>query len=75
MVAAAWFERIGPGDAQQLATDVGPVPANVGAVLLLDDVDPATLAATLAGRVVGVLRMRQRLRRAPLGGRVPGCDP
>ena len=71
MVAAAWFERIGPGDAQQLATDVGPVPANVGALLLLDDVDPATLAATLAGRMAGVRRLRQRLRRAPLGGGRP----
>jgi diacylglycerol O-acyltransferase / wax synthase len=71
VVAAAWFERIGPGDAQALATDVGPVPANVGAVLLLDGVDPATLAATLAGRMAGVFRMRQRLQRAPLGGGRP----
>ena len=71
VVAAAWFERIGPSDAQQLATDVGPVPLNVGAVLLLDEVDPATLAATLAGRMAGVPRMRQRLQRAPLGGGRP----
>lgn len=71
MVEAAWFERIGPGDAQQLATDVGPVPANVGAVLLLDAIDPATLAATLAARMARVLRMRQVLRRAPLGGGRP----
>ncbi len=71
MVAAAWFERIGPGDAQALATDVGPVPANVGAVLLLDEVDPAALAAALAGRMAGIPRMRQRLQRAPLGGGRP----
>lgn len=68
MVAASWFERIGPGDAQQLATDVGPVPANVGAVLLLDEADPARLVAALAGRMAAVPRMRQRLQRAPMGG-------
>lgn len=71
MVAAAWFERIGPGDAQQLATDVGPVAANVGGVLLLDRVDPSTLAATLATRLASVPRMGQRLQRAPLGGGRP----
>lgn len=75
VVAAGWFERIGPGDAQQLATDVGPVPANVGAVLLLDEVDPAMLAAALAGRMAEVPRMRQRLKRAPLaGGRTVWVD-
>lgn len=71
VVAAGWFERIGPGDAQQLATDVGPVPSNVGAVLLLDEVDPTTLVASLAGRMAAVPRMRQRLQRAPLGGGRP----
>jgi WS/DGAT/MGAT family acyltransferase len=71
VVAAAWFERIGPGDAQQLATDVGPVPANVGAVLLLDHVDAGALGATLAARLAGVPRMRHRLLPAPLGGGRP----
>jgi diacylglycerol O-acyltransferase / wax synthase len=66
----AWFERIGPGDAQQLATDVGPVPANVGAALLLDAgpaADAAALADVLANRLGTIPRMRQRLRAVPLG--------
>ncbi len=71
MVAAAWFERIGPGDAQQLATDVGPLPANVGALLLLDEADPGRLVAVLGERIAAVPRMRQRLQRAPLGGGRP----
>jgi len=71
MATPAWFERIGPGDAQQLATDVGPVPANVGAVLLLDPpagADAIALAEVLAGRASTIPRMRQRLRVPP-----PGC--
>jgi WS/DGAT/MGAT family acyltransferase len=71
MAIPAWFERIGPGDAQQLATDVGPVPANVGAVLLLDPsagADAVSLADVLARRVCAIPRMRQRLRGTP-----PGC--
>jgi hypothetical protein len=28
-MGSAWFERISANDAQQLATDVGPVPLNV----------------------------------------------
>lgn len=71
MVAAAWFERIGPGDAQQLATDVGPVPANVGAVLLLDHVDAGSLGDALASRLASVPRMCQRLLPAPFGGGRP----
>lgn len=71
MAAPAWFDRIGPQDAQQLATDVGPVPANVGAVLLLDppaQVDADALARVLARRATAIPRLRQRLRRTP-----PGC--
>jgi WS/DGAT/MGAT family acyltransferase len=68
----AWFERIGPGDAQQLATDVGPVPANVGALLVLGPpdppaLDPDALADLIAGRLAAIPRMRQRLARVPLG--------
>jgi len=68
--AQAWFERIGPGDAQQLATDVGPVPANVGALLVLGPPappDPDALADLVAARLATIPRMRQRLQRVPLG--------
>ncbi len=72
MDSPAWFERIGPGDAQQLATDVGPVPANVGALLVLGPpdppaLDPDALADLIAARLAAIPRMRQRLARVPLG--------
>lgn len=63
-------ERIGPGDLTQLAADVGPVAMNVGAVLALEpsegfDLDRAR--ATLAARMAGIARFRQRLVEVPLG--------
>ena len=70
MDAEPWFERIGPGDAQQLATDIGPVPANVGAVLVLDPPEPldvADLIRVVTARAGAIPRMRQRLRSTPLG--------
>ena len=54
----------------QLAGDVGPVPAQVGALLVLDgepewDVDSAR--KTLAERIEAVPRLRQHLVRGPFG--------
>jgi WS/DGAT/MGAT family acyltransferase len=72
--AGVWFERIGPSDVQQLVTDVGPVPANIGALLLLDtpaEVDPSTMRTVLADRLARIPRLRQRLRDAPWGGGRP----
>jgi WS/DGAT/MGAT family acyltransferase len=72
--AEPWFDRIGPSDVQQLVTDVGPVPANVGAVLVLDtttDVDVDELRRVLATRLSSIPRLRQRLKDAPWGGGRP----
>jgi len=55
----------------QLATDVGPAPMHVGAVLVLDTGPGFSVqeAQRLLGeRIHAVPRLRQRLRRAP-----PGC--
>ena len=64
-------ERIGPGDLTQLATDVGPVALNVGAVLVLNPgspgLDPATVRTDLAGRFGGIPRLRQQLVAVPWG--------
>ncbi len=63
------MDRAGPGDVLQLATDVGPAPMNIGAVLVLG---PGTSAAVLRGllaeRITAIPRLRQRLHRPP-----PGC--
>ena len=64
-------DRATPADLMQLATEVGPLPINVGAVLVLGP--SAAFSVTdaqrlLAGRIRDVPRLRQRLRRAP-----PGC--
>jgi diacylglycerol O-acyltransferase len=69
-----WFERIGATDLQQLVTDVGPVPANVGGVLLLEPaatLDPQEAVRLLRARVAGIPRLRQRLLDTPLGGGRP----
>ena len=70
----AWFERIGATDLQQLVTDVGPVPANVGGVLLLEPAaapDAQETVDLLRTRVSGIPRLRQRLMATPLGGGRP----
>lgn len=64
-------ERASAEDLMMLATDIGPIPMQVGAVLLLDagaglGLDEAT--AVLAERIPVVPRLRQRLVRVP-----PGC--
>jgi diacylglycerol O-acyltransferase len=67
---SGWFERIGPGDVQALATDVGPVPMNVGAVLTLDagpGFDLAGARLLLEERLAAIPRLRQRLAEVPFG--------
>jgi diacylglycerol O-acyltransferase / wax synthase len=64
-------ERASPTDMMELASDIGPVPLQVGAVLVFES--GAHLAASrvreaLADRVCGIPRLRQRLVPAP-----PGC--
>jgi diacylglycerol O-acyltransferase / wax synthase len=64
-------DRASPADLMQLATDVGPAPMHVGAVLVLGSGHEFSVqeAQRLLGeRVRAVPRLRQRLRRAP-----PGC--
>jgi hypothetical protein len=56
-------DRLGPGDLMELASDVGPVPLQVGALLVLDA--PAArsrgIADVLASRAQQVPRLGQRL--------------
>jgi WS/DGAT/MGAT family acyltransferase len=67
-MGTAPIERISADDAQQLAADVGPVPMNVGALLLLERAaEPAALHDVLAPRLAAIPRLRQRLQHAPLG--------
>ncbi|WP_421735286.1 wax ester/triacylglycerol synthase domain-containing protein [Cellulomonas sp.] len=63
-------DRIGAGDLVELATDVGPVPMNVGAVLVLTGgtgTDPGQVEAALAKRIGAVPRLRQHLVTPPWG--------
>ena len=64
-------DRASPADLMQLATDVGPAPMHVGAVLVVGTGPGFSVAEAqrlLGERVRAVPRLRQRLRRAP-----PGC--
>jgi len=64
-------DRASPADLMQLATDVGPAPMHVGAVLALGTGPGFSVqdAQRLLGeRVHAMPRLRQRLRRA-----LPGC--
>lgn len=64
-------DRASPADLMQFATDVGPAPMHVGAVLILDGGPGFSVQEAqrlLDGRIRAVPRLRQRLRRAP-----PGC--
>ncbi|MCL3862468.1 wax ester/triacylglycerol synthase domain-containing protein [Actinotalea sp. K2] len=63
-------DRLSAADVAELATDSGPVPTNVGVLLVCGaapGVDAATLEAALMQRMVTVARLRQRLERAPWG--------
>jgi diacylglycerol O-acyltransferase len=65
------IERASPTDLAMLAMDAGPVPSQVGAVLLLDagsGFDVSAAEGLLADRIRAVPRLRQRLVRVP-----PGC--
>lgn len=64
------FERVGSNDLTILATDHGQVPMNIGAVLVFESGrDGTQMLATLAERIAGVRRFRQRLERfGPLSG-------
>ncbi|MEU2005749.1 wax ester/triacylglycerol synthase domain-containing protein [Rhodococcus sp. NPDC019627] len=69
------IERLGPSDLTELASDVGPVPMNVGAVLFLagdraagdGTVNAATIEATFTKRISGIRRLRQCLVDPPPG--------
>jgi hypothetical protein len=67
-------ERISPGDLAALASDVGPVPTNVGAVMILvagADFDLPAAEAALKERARLVPRLRQRLTDGKRGTRRP----
>ncbi|MGB7980522.1 MAG: wax ester/triacylglycerol synthase domain-containing protein [Candidatus Nanopelagicales bacterium] len=70
MARSGCFERISADDLTQLATDVGPAPMNVAAVLILDAVperDLPRLTATLGARMCAMARLRQKLVELPWG--------
>ena len=82
--APARVDRASPADMVQLASDVGPAPMNVGAVLILGPgpgFTPGAAQRLLGERIRAVPRLRRRLLRAPPGcGRPywaddPGFDP
>ncbi len=65
------IERVSPNDATVLATDRGPAPMNIAAVLLIEDggqLSVDEVRDVLGRRVPLVHRLRQRLLHAP-----PGC--
>jgi len=67
---AATLDRASGLDMMELATDVGPVPLQVGAILVLEGgtgLDAGRIRDVLAARVCGIPRLRQRLMRAPRG--------
>ena len=65
------IDRVTAEDAVTLATDVGPVPMQVGVVLVLEQasaLDPQEVRRQLAERIRAVPRLRRVLRLTP-----PGC--
>ncbi|MBD0322550.1 MAG: DUF1298 domain-containing protein [Aldersonia sp.] len=64
-----WIDRASVNDLTVLATDHGAVPMNLGAVLTFDapGLPSGTLHDVLGARVDRVPRLRQRLRRTPVG--------
>jgi len=68
------IERASPTDRAFLAMDTGPVPEQLGVILLLNPVggfDLADARQLIAERVPAVPRLRQRLVRAPFSGGGP----
>lgn len=58
--AGSAAERLSRGDALELATDVGPAPKNIAALLTLDGTVPGSVVvAALAARLGSVRRLRQ----------------
>lgn len=65
-------DRISAADLTLLATDRGPAPMHLGALLVLDGAaDDDGVPDALVARAATVQRLRQRLRRTPLGGGRP----
>jgi len=68
------IDRASPADLVMLAMDTGPVPEQLGALLLLDSgsgLDPAALLQLISDRATTIPRMRQRLVWPPAGGGRP----
>jgi diacylglycerol O-acyltransferase len=64
------IERVSTNDMTTLATDHGPVPMNIGAVLVVQDggaLEFSAVRAILESRLPRVPRMRQRLVSTPFG--------
>jgi hypothetical protein len=64
------WDRASPVDLMELASDVGPAPTQVGAVLLLRpgrEFDVPAAQRLIGERIAAVPRLRQRLVRPPLG--------
>ena len=76
--AARRMDRIGPMDLTIVAADRGSVPMNIGAILEFDAPGGPSLASVeelLSARVPTIPRLRQRLRRVPIGcGRAVWVD-
>ena len=68
-MAGTWVDRASADDLMALAVDRGPVPMQVGALLLLRaGADAGAVAAAVGAACGRVPRLRQRLVRTP-----PGC--
>ena len=68
------MDRASASDLTKLATDHGPVPMNIGCVLMLDDasaLDFDHFTSLLSDRIPAVPRLRQRLVRGPVGSGRP----
>ncbi|MEI8080559.1 MAG: wax ester/triacylglycerol synthase domain-containing protein [Actinomycetes bacterium] len=66
----ARVDRASASDLTMLATDHGPVPMNIGVVLVLDDasaLDFGRFTSLMTDRIAGAPRLRQRLVRVPFG--------
>lgn len=64
------IERVSANDRTTLATDHGPAPMNIGAVLIVEKggiLDFSTVRSLLRSRLARVRRMRQRLLPTPFG--------
>lgn len=64
------IDRATPDDMTSLVTDVGPAPAQIGAILLLDTssgTDLDHIRATIGHRIASIPRLRQRLQPTPFG--------